>query len=92
MLCTKVRAKTTPSWPFSWVTRRASGNVLRRDHLSHHSPGGVGRREENWAQVELTRRDHLQITEERIAGGVTAGQCHRKPAEERREQHEEVSG
>jgi hypothetical protein len=52
--------------------RGASRNVLRRDHLPHDTSGGVGRREQHGIQVELPRRDHLQIAEQRVAGGVTA--------------------
>ena len=41
--------------------------ILRRDHFAHHSTGGVRSSHQYRAKMELFRRYHLQVPEERVA-------------------------
>jgi len=61
-----------------------SGDILRRYHLTYDTTGRVRRGKEYRVEVELLCGDHLQISEQRIAGRVATRQCHCDPAEERR--------
>src|SRR6516165_8528608 len=72
--------------------RAARGDVLRRDDLTHHTARRIRRSEEDGIEVELARGDDLKIAEERVAGCVAAGQQHRNPPQERRQQDEQMSG
>ncbi len=52
----------------------ADGDVLRGDHLACDRSGGVGDGEQDGAQMELVGCGDLKIAEEKVAGGVAAGE------------------
>ena len=62
---------------------------LWRDHLSHHTAGRVGCRKQHRIEIELPRRDHLEIAEQRVAGRIAAGEEDRDPSEERGQKDEQ---
>ena len=70
--------------------RRADRQVLRADHLAHHAAGAVGGGGQQRVDPRDPRRRRLQRTEERVRGGVAAGEEHAQHADEggeEREQH-----
>ena len=75
---------------FQFGHRDAGRDVLRRDHLAHDAAGGIGGGEQHGIEIELPGRDHLQIAEQGVAGRVAARQEHRDPAEEWRQQDEQL--
>ena len=73
-------------------SRGGNRDGLRIHHFAHHSSGAVGRAHQNWIDAQLLSGDSLQTSEERVGGGIAAGECNSEPAEKRAEEGIKPSG
>src|SRR5215213_447143 len=70
----------------------ADDDALGVDHLAHHPARAVGGGGQDRGDADLASGDLLEAAEQRVGRGVAAGQGDAQPAEERREEGEQLAG